>query len=64
MIADVRSVNPKVTNFEDSCFSGNYITGDVTQAYLDRIEAQRHESNRRAKLAASSQLDLNLEVVD
>jgi amidophosphoribosyltransferase len=64
LIADVRSVNPKVTNFEDSCFSGNYITGDVTQAYLDRIEAQRHESNRRAKLAASSQLDLNLEAVD
>jgi amidophosphoribosyltransferase len=64
LIADVRSVNPKVTNFEDSCFSGNYITGDVTQAYLDRIEAQRHESNRRAKVAASSQLDLNLEAVE
>src|SRR5258705_10237086 len=32
---DVRSVNPKVTNFEDSCFSGVYVTGDITQEYLD-----------------------------
>ena len=40
LIDDVRSVNPKVLHFEDSCFSGNYVTGDVTQEYLDRVEAQ------------------------
>src|SRR3954451_10475642 len=34
LIDDVRSVNPKVTNFETSCFSGIYVTGDVTQEYL------------------------------
>ena len=63
LIDDIRSVNPKVTSFEDSCFSGNYITGDVTQAYLDGIEAQRRDGSRQAAFAAS-QLDLNLEVVD
>jgi amidophosphoribosyltransferase len=63
LIDDVRSVNPKVTNFEDSCFSGNYVTGDVTQAYLDGVEAQRREGSKQAAYAAS-QLDLNLEVVD
>jgi amidophosphoribosyltransferase len=63
LIDDVRSVNPKVTSFEDSCFSGNYITGDVTQAYLDGVEAQRREGSKQAAFAAS-QLDLNLEVVD
>ncbi len=63
LTADVRSVNPKVTSFEDSCFSGNYITGDVTQAYLDGVEAQRREGSKQAAFAAS-QLDLNLEVVD
>ena len=63
LIDDVRSVNPKVTAFEDSCFSGNYVTGDVTQAYLDGIEAQRREGSKQAEYAAS-QLDLNLEVVD
>ncbi len=63
LIEDVRSVNPKVTHFEDSCFSGKYVTGDVTQAYLDGVEAQRREGDKQAEFAAS-QLDLNLEVVD
>ncbi|MBI2224699.1 MAG: amidophosphoribosyltransferase, partial [Betaproteobacteria bacterium] len=63
LIEDVRSVNPKVVSFEASCFSGIYITGDVTQEYLDGIEAQRRDSNKQAELAAT-QLDLNLEVVD
>ena len=63
LIEDVRSVNPKVTHFEDSCFSGKYVTGDVTQAYLDGVEAQRREGGKQAEFAAS-QLDLNLEVVD
>src|SRR5258705_3710931 len=63
LIDDVRSVNPKVTHFEDSCFSGNYVTGDVTQEYLDGVEAQRRDGAKQAAFAAS-QLDLNLEVVD
>lgn len=63
LIDDVRSVNPVVAGFEDSCFSGNYITGDVTQAYLDGVEAQRRNSSKQERSSAS-QLDLNLEVVD
>jgi amidophosphoribosyltransferase len=63
LITDVRSVNPKVASFETSCFSGIYITGDVTQEYLDGVEAQRRDGNKQAELAAT-QLDLNLEVVD
>jgi len=63
LIDDVRSVNPVVAGFEDSCFSGNYITGDVTQAYLDGVEAQRRNGSKQERSAAS-QLDLNLEVVD
>ena len=59
----MRSVNPAVAGFEDSCFSGSYITGDVTQAYLDGVEAQRRDSAKQERSAAS-QLDLNLEVVD
>jgi len=42
----VRSVNPKVANFEDSCFSGVYITGDITQEYLDGLETQRRECGK------------------
>jgi amidophosphoribosyltransferase len=66
LIEDVRSVNPKVTRFEDSCFSGVYITGDVTQEYLDGVEAQRRDDAKQAGLAAaaSTQLDLGLELVE
>jgi amidophosphoribosyltransferase len=62
----VRSVNPKVKHFEDSCFSGHYITGDVTQAYLDVVEAQRRDGAKQkdAAAAAAAQLDLGLELVD
>jgi amidophosphoribosyltransferase len=63
LIEDVRSVNPAVTNFEASCFSGIYVTGDVTQKYLDDIEAERRDGGERAERAVT-QLDLNLEVVD
>ncbi len=63
LIEDVRSVNPRVQNFEASCFSGVYITGDVTEEYLAGIEASRNDSElmRRAAVAmATTQLDLNL----
>jgi amidophosphoribosyltransferase len=62
---DVRSVNPRVTNFEDSCFSGSYITGDITKEYLDGVEAQRRDGTKMADMeAASTQLDLGLELVE
>ena len=63
---NVHSVNPGVTNFEDSCFSGAYITGDVTQEYLDGIEARRRDGAKMTEMASasSSQLDLGLELVE
>ena len=61
---DCASVNPKVTNFEDSCFSGVYITGDVTQAYLDDVETRRRDGAKMAQVEEeSAQLDLGLETV-
>jgi amidophosphoribosyltransferase len=45
----IRDINPELKQFEASCFDGNYITGDVTTDYLDRIES--------ARLAPQSQSD-------
>jgi amidophosphoribosyltransferase len=42
MKADVRGFNAAVTGLEASCFDGHYITGDVTNAWLDQLEEQRH----------------------
>jgi amidophosphoribosyltransferase len=64
LIEAVRSVNPKVQNFEASCFSGVYITGDITQEYLDGVEASRRDRARRPAVAAENQLDLELEAVE
>jgi amidophosphoribosyltransferase len=66
LIEDVRSVNPAVQNFETSCFSGIYITGDITPEYLLGVEAQRREgiAEAAAAVAAENQLDLDLEVVE
>jgi amidophosphoribosyltransferase len=66
LVHAARQVNPKIANFETSCFSGEYITGDVSPEYLAIIEAQRCDGARRQKeeAASSNQLDLNLLTVD
>ena len=56
----VRDCNPALTRFEASCFDGHYITGDVTPAYLDRVERSR-EQPPAAEEGARSQLSLAIE---
>jgi amidophosphoribosyltransferase len=38
----VRSANPRLSEFEASCFDGHYITGDVTADYLSHLAEERH----------------------
>jgi amidophosphoribosyltransferase len=37
----VRALNPRIDGFEASCFDGHYVTGDVSVAEFEAIEAQR-----------------------
>jgi amidophosphoribosyltransferase len=60
LIEDCRSVNPAIEQFETSCFSGEYVTGDVTPEYLASIEALRNDSELARREANAAQLDLNL----
>ena len=57
----IADVNPALTSFEASCFDGVYVTGDVSQEYLDRLEASRQNPSKPAKAedAARTQLNLN-----
>jgi amidophosphoribosyltransferase len=57
----VRELNPKLTTFESSCFSGHYVTGDVTTEYLSDIETRRdqHRGNHEDD-EEGSQMGLNL----
>ncbi len=35
--------NPEITEFEACVFTGEYVTGDVDQSYLDRLERNRND---------------------
>jgi amidophosphoribosyltransferase len=61
----VQDINPKIKNFEASCFDGKYITGDITEAYLDALEAARNTAKEEdykkdSSDFARSQLHLQL----
>ncbi len=46
--------NPELDAFDCSVFNKEYVTGDIDQAYLDRIEAERNDD---AKADASPKVD-------
>ena len=64
------NINPNIQNFEASCFDGNYVTGDITESYLDALEAARNTSAAKADRQrdssdfARSQLHLHLATED
>ena len=66
----VRDINPNLKEFEASCFDGNYITGDITESYLDALEAARNSESAQADRQkdpsdfARSQLHLHLATED
>ncbi|MDT8363348.1 MAG: amidophosphoribosyltransferase [Nitrosomonas sp.] len=59
----ITHVDPSVNNFETSCFDGHYITGNVTQDYLSRIESKRKITGL-TKPTHATQLDLGLLLAD
>ncbi len=64
LIKAVQEVNPKLTAFDASCFDGKYITGDVTEAYLARLEGMRNGTVPITASPPTRQMDLNLASAD
>jgi amidophosphoribosyltransferase len=60
LVDAVSEENPIITRFETSVFDGNYVTGDVDQDYLERIDHARSESSK-APLRIQAELS-NLEM--
>jgi amidophosphoribosyltransferase len=50
LIEAVKFGQDKVTEFDSSCFNGIYPTGDITQEYLDSIEAQRNDQAKHNRV--------------
>ena len=42
-----------VTEFDTSCFSGEYVTGDVTPEYLARLQAERSDLAKTERSTSS-----------
>jgi amidophosphoribosyltransferase len=48
MQQSVRDLNPAMSRFEASCFDGQYITGDITPEYLERLDQSRGQAEQEA----------------
>jgi len=48
-------------DFDCSCFDGRYVTDDIDEAYLNRIEILRSDESLKKPSKSSSQLDLILD---
>jgi amidophosphoribosyltransferase len=44
LISSVRQLNPSITSFDCSVFTGEYVTGGVDETYLQYLESSRAET--------------------
>jgi len=51
LIRSVRHDNSAIIEFDTSCFSGDYVTGDVTEEYLRELERQRNDGAKQLREA-------------
>lgn len=47
LVSAVREGNPDIQQFEDSVFTGKYITGDVDAEYLAKLEKSRNDAAKQ-----------------
>ncbi|WP_445765609.1 amidophosphoribosyltransferase [Rheinheimera sp.] len=52
LIEAVRSENPSIKRFETSVFDGNYVTNDIDQEYLNRLDQTRNDDSKAKSQAA------------
>ena len=52
LVASAAEGNSAINHFDCSVFNGEYVTGDVDQAYLDLVDAKRNDI---AKLSAQNE---------
>lgn len=52
LIEAVRLGNPEIKRFETSVFDGNYVTNDIDQEYLNRLDQMRSDDNKAKQGAA------------
>jgi amidophosphoribosyltransferase len=59
LIDAVQKGNPSIKHFDTSCFNGEYVTGDVDQAYLDRLSRRRNDQAKVRRSVENSVIELH-----
>ena len=51
MERSITDLNPALKQFDTSCFTGEYVTGDITPAYLEQLgESRKHSQDESGGL--------------
>jgi amidophosphoribosyltransferase len=59
LVDAARAGNPEITEFDTSCFTGHYVTGDVSADYLAHISFMRNDDNK-SKRDSNDEMVLDL----
>ena len=58
LVSAVSESNPSLQGFDNSVFNGEYVTGDIDAAYLQKIEQARNDVSKVKSSAVSAIIDL------
>jgi len=59
LIAAAREGNSDITDFDCSVFTGEYVTGDINDAYLDDLQASRNDNAKSGNTRVVDIVDLS-----
>ena len=59
LIAAAREGNSDITDFDWSVFTGEYVTGDINEAYLDDLQASRNDNAKSVNTRVVDIVDLS-----
>ena len=49
LVAACQHDDARIAEFDTSCFSGEYVTGDVTPEYLERLQTERSDAAKKVR---------------
>ena len=61
LIISVQQENPSIREFDASVFTGQYVTGDITQEYLDNIAELRSDNAKKKREKDATNLEMHNE---
>lgn len=60
LIAAVKKGNPAITEFDCSCFNGQYVTNNISLDYLEKVKAIRNDSAKQDTEEAQAVVGMDL----